>query len=219
MHDIDRTQLEYDTEANGYEGDFEFAEEGEAGDTEAESPFSEVEEMELASELLTVSDEGELDQFLGKLIKKAGKFMKSPVGRALGGVLRKAARHALPMVGRAAGGFFGGPLGAAIGGKLSSAAGRAFGLELEGLSEEDAEFEVARNFVRFAGAAAAKAASAPPSAPPPTVARVAAVAAAKRHAPGLLHGGAAAAGASPAGLPGRTGRWFRRGRAIVVLGA
>ncbi len=216
MHDIDRTQLEFDPEASAYEGDFEYSEE--VGDTEAESPFSEVEEMELASELLTVTDEAELDQFLGKLMKRAGRFMKSPVGRALGGILRTAAKQALPIVGKAAGGFFGGPVGAAIGGKLASAAGQAFGLELEGLSAEDAEFEVARNFVRFAGAAAAKAASAPPTTPPPAAARVAAVAAAKRHAPGLLQAGVSAAGPPAGGVPGRTGRWVRRGRAIIVLG-
>ena len=35
------------------------------------SPFSTTEEMDLAAELLTVSSEAELEQFLGDLIKKA----------------------------------------------------------------------------------------------------------------------------------------------------
>jgi hypothetical protein len=213
MHDIDRTQLEFD-EYEDQENDFEFdgREFGETSDMEADSPFSEVEEMELASELLAVSDEAELDQFLGKLMKRAGKFMKSPVGRALGGVLRNAARQALPLAGKAAGGFFGGPVGAALGGQLASTAGRTFGLELEGLSAEDAEFEVARNFVRFAGAAAANAAKAPASVSPSNAAQSAVAAAAQSHAPGLLR-------PSLNGVRGgRSGRWIRRGRKIVLLG-
>ncbi len=48
--------------------------------------------------------------------------------------------------------------------KLASAAGRMFGLELEGLSVEDREFEVARRLVRFALTATKNALSAPPAA-------------------------------------------------------
>src|SRR5262249_44975728 len=68
-----------------------------------ESPFSEAEEMELAAELLTVSNEAELEQFLGSLIRKAsravGGFIKSPIGQALGGALKGVAKQALPMLG------------------------------------------------------------------------------------------------------------------------
>jgi hypothetical protein len=62
--------------------------------------------------------------------------------------LKPLAKAALSIEGRALGTFVGGP----VGGKLASAAGRMFGLELEGLSAEDREFEVARRFVRFASA-------------------------------------------------------------------
>ena len=58
----------------------------------------------------------------------------SPVGRLVGGVLRRVARTALPIAGRVAGTVFGGPVGGALGGRRASAAGRMFGLELEGLS-------------------------------------------------------------------------------------
>jgi hypothetical protein len=44
--------------------------------------------------------------------------------------------------------------------KLASAAGNAFGLEWEGLSPEDRDFEMARRYVRFATHAAKKAAAA-----------------------------------------------------------
>jgi hypothetical protein len=51
-----------------------------------DSVFHEAEEMELAAELLEVSNEQELEQFLGDFIKKAGKaiggIVKSPIGKA-----------------------------------------------------------------------------------------------------------------------------------------
>lgn len=221
MHDLDRTTLELESDA--FESDqFEFVEEaGMNGETDMESPFDETEEMELAAQMLEITDEAELDQFLGNLIRKAGRavgrFVKSPVGRTLGGILKGAAKKALPILGGAAGGFFGGPAGAAIGSKLAAGAGKLFGLELEGLSAEDQEFEVARRFVRFAGTAAKGATATPPTADPQAAARAAVVAAARRHAPGLLRG-AAPAPPAVAGMPGRSGRWVRRGRKIVLLG-
>ena len=232
MHDLDQYYEAEGYEMEGYEmGEFEdeyedeFEDEYEAEfedeyEYESAGVFDEGEEMELAAELLSVSDEYEMEQFLGKLIKKAGrkirKFAKSSTGRALGGILKKVAKRALPIAGRAAGTFFGGPVGGAIGGRLGSAAGKAFGLELEGLSPEDQEFEVAKRFVRFAGDAAKKAALAPKSAPAQKVAAVAVKAAARKHAPGLLKQG------TKTGLSGgrlNSGRWIRRGRKIILLGA
>jgi hypothetical protein len=178
---------------------------GEQGEIygETEGVFNETQEMELAAELLSVSNEQELQQFLGSLIKRAGQavgsFVKSPVGQQLGGILKSAAKKALPVVGGAIGGHFGGAKGADIGGKIATQAGRIFGLELEGLSNEDQELEVARRFVRFAGAAAARAASAPRNLPPQQAARTAALTAARRYAPGLLRGGAR----GPSGFRGR----------------
>jgi len=168
--------------------------EGSYGEQEAEAVFNETQEMELAAELLGLSNEQELEQFLGNLIRSAGRavggFIKSPVGQALGGVLKGAARQALPIVGGALGGAIGGSTGANIGRTLATKAGQIFGLELEGLSGEDQEFEVARRYVRFAGAAAGRAARAPLQTSPRGAARSAAIAAARRHAPGLLRGGA-----------------------------
>ena len=152
--------------------------------------FNETQEFELAAELLGVNNEQELEQFLGDLIKKAGNaiggIVKSPIGQALGGVLKSAAKVALPIAGGALGTFVGGPLGTTIGSSLGSMAGKALGLELEGLSQEDREFEAARQFVRFAGETVKNAMEAPPDVNPMTVARVAATEAAKEHAPGLM---------------------------------
>ena len=186
MHDLDRTQNLFETDS--YETEFTFDGEAEfEGDFgyETDSPFNEVEEMEMAALLLEITDEAELDQFLGSLIKKAGraagKIIRSPLGKAIGGVLKGAAQQALPIIGTA----IGGP----VGGQLASAAGAAFGLELEGLSPQDQEFEVARRFVRFASATTKKAAQTPPNVPPQQAARKAAASAARKHAPGLIKQG------------------------------
>ncbi|MGH9842892.1 MAG: hypothetical protein ACREEM_29490 [Blastocatellia bacterium] len=191
------------------------------------TPFSEAEEMELTTELLGATTEAELDQFLGNLIRRgaqlvgrgaqaAGTFMRSPTGQALGGVLKGAAKQALPMLGTAAGSYFGGPAGGAIGGQLASGLGSLFGLELEGLSQEDQEFEAARQFVRFGGTAAANAAAAPTTASPQATANSAAAAAAQQYAPGLLR----PSGPFSSGFgKGRSGRWERRGNQIILHGA
>jgi uncharacterized protein (DUF697 family) len=161
-----------------------------SGETQGEV-FHETQEMELASELLNVSNEQEMEQFLGKLIRRAAgavsRFAKSSAGRAIGGVLKSVAKKALPFAGRALGTFVGGPLGGAIGGKLGGWASNLFELELEGLSNEDREFEMARAYVRFAGNAVKRAARNPAYRYNPKQAvRGALTGAARRYAPGLL---------------------------------
>jgi uncharacterized protein (DUF697 family) len=186
-----------------------------AGEQEYEAGvFNEQQEMELASELLEVTNEQELEQFLGDLIKKAGKalggLVKGPIGKTLGGVLKGVAKTALPIAGGALGTFIGGPAGTAIGSSLGSMAGQALGLELEGLSAEDREFESARQFVRFAGEAVRNALEAPPSDDPAAAAHAAAVEASRIHAPGFF-----------GGQPPRrqtSGRWIRRGNKVVLFG-
>ncbi len=249
MHDIGRTQLEQQSsgefensefEAGEFEGgEFEGGEfeagEFEAGEFEAgefgefegyeasaglESPLSEMQEMELASELLEVASQQDLEQFLGDVFQAAGQavgnFVRSDTGRALGGILsdslRGAAQQALPVVGQAIGDMAGGS--GDLGARAGSAVGTLLGLELEGLSAEDREFEIARQLVRFAGSAAGQAAAAPARIPPSTVARKAASRAARVYAPGLLP---RLQGRSTRLWP-RGGRWVRRGRTIVLYG-
>jgi hypothetical protein len=204
-----------ETDEREYPDEFEFE-----NDALGESPFDEAEVIDLAAEVLGVTDEAELEQFIGNLIQKAGqavgKFVKSPTGRALGGILKGAAKKALPVVGSAVGSAIGGQSGAAIGGKLATSAGRIFGLELEGLSPEDQEFEAARHFVQFAGAAAKNAALASPATPPAVAAQAAAVGAARRLAPGLLRQSTPPTSGANA-TRGRSGRWIRHGRNIIVI--
>jgi hypothetical protein len=170
---------------------------------------------------LEITNEQELEQFLGDLIKKAGSaigsVVKSPIGQAIGGVLKTAASKALPLAGTALGGFVGGPLGAQIGGGLASMAGSALGLELEGLSAEDREFEASKQFVKFAGETVKNALQAAPNADPVAVAKAAAAEAGRTHAPGLMN--SEPGGHNGGGSGAKHGRWIRRGNHIVILGA
>jgi uncharacterized protein (DUF697 family) len=245
MHDIDRTTLEFGQEMSGFEAEqFEFEQDEWSGEGEQQGLLSESDEMELANELLSVTNEAELEQFLGSFLRKAaslaGKVIKSPIGQALGGVLKGVAKKALPLAGGAIGGYFGGPLGARIGSGLASAAGSALGLEGEGVANEDREFEGARQFVRLAADTINRAASAG-GGDPRAIAQAAAIAAARQYAPALLsrggQGGAMTAmghqgqpGQQGQQLQGRpqgygnqmrnqSGRWVRQGRRIVIYGA
>jgi hypothetical protein len=186
------TNLEYNPEMEGYETGWG-AETGYEGEYEGEV-FSEGEVMELAQELTEITTEGELDRFLGDLISKAGRALgtavRSPIGQAVGGWLKGAAKSALPLAGGALGGFVGGPLGAKIGSGLASYAGGALGLEGE-MSQEDREFEGAKNFVKMAADAVKSAVAAAPGVNPVAVAKAAVKAAVDKRAPGLLGGMAA----------------------------
>lgn len=229
MHDIDRTTMEYSQEMGGFEMEnFESGESEWSG--EGGGMFSEAQEAELANELLSVNSEAELEQFLGDFLKKAaavaGQAIRSPIGQAVGGVLKGVAKKALPLAGGALGAYFGGPLGAKIGSGLASAAGDALGLEGESMEGEEREFEGARQFVRLA-ADTVNRATAARGADPRAIAQSAAMAAARQFAPGLL-GNAAGQGTQgtqggqrgQAGANGSVqgGRWARHGRKIVLYG-
>jgi len=147
--------------------------------------------------------------------------MKGPLGKQLGGIIKGIAKKALPLAGGALGSFIPIPgVGTAVGTALGSTASNLFEMELEGLSAEDQEFEVARQFVKFAGEAAKQAAQTPPNVAPQDAAKSAVVAAAQQYAPGLLRPTTPPPPAGPGGGGhGRGGRWIRRGRTIVLYGA
>jgi hypothetical protein len=263
MHDLDRTTLEtgfqefapeffeagFSPEATGYEfGQQEtplfeiFQETGTSFQEAGEVPLGEHEIMELATELMGITNEQELNYFLGNLFKKVGNavggYVKSPVGKALGGILKTVAKKALPIAGGALGGLVGGPAGAAIGAKLAPMAGSLFGLELAGLSPEDRDFEVSQRYVKFAANAVQRATAVPPAVDPVRAAKSAVTAAARIFAPGLLTPGlttgvnplspvlsapvpctcGAAANTYGPGIAARSGRWARRGNKIILFG-
>jgi hypothetical protein len=199
MHDLDRTNME------SFEYDFENESEGEGEG----GIFNESEVAQMASELMEVGGEAELEQFLGDLMKKAasaaGSFIHSTTGKALGGILKGAAKQALPMLGGALGGLVAGDAGAKIGTQLAGFAGDKLGLEYEG----EGEYETAKDFVRMAGEAVAKVAGAPLTANVANIVRAAVAEAAQTHMPDLL---------APTGARASQGQWFRRGSRIVLKG-
>lgn len=248
MHETNEMHEMHET-GNEYEDEFghEMHEMNELHEMNHESNevFSEVMEMELASELLGVSNEAELEQFLGRLVRRAArgvsKFARSTAGRKLGGFLKGIAKKALPVVGKIAGTALGGPLGGMVGNKVGSWASNLFELELEGLSNEDKEFEIARAYVRFAGDAVRRAASNPALRRNPSrVAMQSAAMAARNYAPGLLRrrrrggryqmnrGGMRSPQRSTGGFNGSplsstngarsvaNGTWFRKGSQIII---
>lgn len=175
MHDIDRALFEM--------------EQGESGG-DREGPLQETYELEMAAELLEVTNEAELDRFLGGVIQKAVGGRRSSsgadVGDAVGGLLKGVARHALPRLGRAVGEDIAPGVGGNIGAKLGRFVGGQLGLELEGLSQEDRELEAARAFANFANETASIAVAAPPNVPPTVAATKAAAGAARTHLPELV---------------------------------
>lgn len=216
---------EYETFGNEFEALFE----GNYELMEMEGVLNENEVMELTHELLSISNEMELDRFLGKMFKKVGgavrTFARSPIGKMVGGALKTVAKKALPIAGKALGTMVGGPIGGMIGGKLAGVAGKAFGLELEGLSAEDREFEVGQAFVRFAADATKRAAnlmSTKPGMPAAQVARTALTNSARHYAPGLFRTpgttpAAASAGRGTCACRKRSGTWRMEGGRIILM--
>lgn len=230
---------EYDDEMDDemddeYDDEMDDEYDDELDDEMGGAAFSEEEEAELAFELLSVQSQEEMDEFLGKLIKRVGRkfkkgfkrFTRNPF-RFIKKGLRKVARFALPVAGRVAGSFFGGPLGGRIGRKFGRMASRFFEIELEGMSPEDQEFEIARRFVRFSGAATRHAMRNAARMNPARAARVGFKQAARRHAPGMLkparrrgrRGGMRQhRGSKGYGGHSATGRWIRKGDRVMLLG-
>lgn len=226
VHDIDNIHYESLDDDEEYEGLFEFESPSFEGNFEGEGILDEDEEMALAAELLNVSDDEELEQFFGKIFKKAkrwGKKINRATGGLLGKALRKVAKKALPVVGGALGNFIVPGAGGLFGAKLASQAGKMFGLELEGMDSDEQEFEVARKFVRFASQAAADAADNEAFMSPHQAVRQAMASSARRYAPGLYR----TSGRNTRGRGHKSnrsgsasaGRWVRQGRNIILTGA
>ncbi len=292
MHDIDRTlreqefgnELEFGQEFGnefGQEAGYEFGQETgyEFGNEFIQelspefSPEMEYEyqgeiqgnlEMELTNELLAVTNEQELNQFVGKLMGKVAKaasgFVQSPTGQSVGRFLVNFGKSTLPQLASNLGGQAGSALGARAGqaitnrlgngaigqavsgglrqggaylGKqggawlgskagtlLASTAQRVFNLELESLSPEEGEYEIARSFVQFASEVAKRANAAiknNPSIDLPTLSQNIIPQVAQQYAPGLLR-------IKYKGVNGmntligqrRKGTWVRRGRSIIL---
>lgn len=191
------------------------------GAGELEFPLTEAEEVELAMELLAVSSEAEMDQFLGKIwkgIKKVGSFIGKRVLPTLGKALKSVAKKALPLVGGALGSFIPIPgVGTALGSALGTAVSKALELEYGEVNAEQAELEMARRFVRIAATAAQQAAMAPPGMDTEMAVNEALISAARRHVPNIDLS-ALNPSAMGSGMRRISGRWVRRGANIMVIG-
>jgi hypothetical protein len=205
MHDLDRTFLELAPQsdpAGAIASEFWSApptpaarEVAYGNGQPSKEVFDEMTEMELASELLGAQSDHEVEHFLGGLFKKAesflGKALHSTVGKEILGQLKNVAKSVLPSVGAALGNYLVPGVGGTIGRTLATQAGQAMGLELEGMSPADQEFEVARRVVRLGAQAARNAAGFSPATPVEAVraAQAAMEAAVRDVAPGLLRYG------------------------------
>ncbi len=123
MHNHDRIDFEAgDDPLSEFDLDDALGSEFDLGGEEAQ------ELNELATDLLAVTNDQELDEFFfKKILRKAHKAVRSPAGRAVTRALRGVAKVALPIAGRAAGTYFGGPAGAAVGGALGDTLGGMVG--------------------------------------------------------------------------------------------
>lgn len=230
MHDIDRTHLRHRHHYEEMEG-FPLASETPA--------LSEAEQMQLAAQLMELQSEEEFENFLDGLIggiaKAAGSFLNSSTGKALGGLLKGAAKKLLPVAGTAIGGYFGGPVGASLGGNIAGTLAGSLEMERE---RDEMEWESAKTFVRLAADAAKTAALMPPGETPEDTARAAVIDSAQKNAPALLvpaqpwlpplpqMGPVSPTAPLPpsavhcpvCGSGRHGGRWMRRGNQIVLFG-
>lgn len=195
--------------------------------TDMEMPFNENEELALAHEFLSVSNEQELDYFLGNLLRRAWggikRFAASPQGQKIGSLvksnLKSTARNLIPQVGAQVGNYIGGNQGGAMGQSLGNWVNNRFLKETDFEDYEDNEscsckkpaLKTARKFVRYAGHVAKKASTAPKNVSPVKVVKVAVKTANRKIAAvrpvKKVHGSQ------------QRGSWVKRGNRIVLLGA
>jgi len=167
---------------------------------EAPAPRDEYGEMSFAARLLEAESPAVLAGVLTDLVAHGG--VTAPLAAPVVGVLQRAARMVFPLNATRA------PA------DLKRKAAAIFGMELEGLSPEDKEFELARRFVRLAEATVAEARARVAQEPVRAV-QLALQQAARREAPGLLRQRVQTAPARDTAAAG--GRWQRRGNRIEVL--
>ncbi|WDZ82900.1 hypothetical protein [Micromonospora cathayae] len=193
--------------------------------------LSESQEAELANELLEVSSEEELEEFLGDLFNSAvrgiSNFAKSDVGQAVIDGAKTLVKKGLPAVGGALGSFVAPGIGTTIGTRLGTmASGLINELPVE-VEPQELDHEVAKRIVQIGAEAARQASRLAPSGEPPTsVASKAIVNAVSKIAPAALvqtrvrprrrqFGEFMIDGSVSASR--REGRWQRRGQNIVLL--
>lgn len=124
-------------------------------------------DIEQVSRLLDVTNESELDAFLRRLIDDAARASGRPLStgsaRTVLELAKRTAEQTMPTLATARGADMG-PIPQGRESPVATAA-RVFGLELEGLSAEDRDFEIGGQLVRFVQSAAIRAANRTPAFP------------------------------------------------------
>ena len=186
-----------------------------------EAVLPETAEIAVAAELLDTVNDADLDHVLSGIIgaaaRQAGGRLAPETAQLLRAIVKRALRWVLPQAGR---------IPTLTRGRgtpsVRAAAGRLFGIELEGLSPEDMELASTRRAIRFARSAAQRASRASRRLPPRLVATRSALGAARRWAPGLLPVSSARPALTVRAPPlpesdGRPGKWVRHGDNILVF--
>lgn len=191
-------------------------------------------EYELANELLEIQSEGELDQFLGKLVSGAWRgiksFAASPQGQALKGQmvsgLKSFGRQALPQLGSAIGGYFGGDKGSNIGSQIGNWGANRFLNEYEYEGEYEGEVsgksvQMSKRFIRVAREASRAIASAIKTGKPVTqrAIRRMILQAANQHMSGGNSQNDTRRSSANFGMGGggqNQGTWYRQGNRIIL---
>jgi hypothetical protein len=165
-------------------------------------------DVDLAAQLLDVVNESELEHFLRRLVaetaRRSGGAVSPDMARGLVEALRTTAERTLPTLSAGVSTVS----GTSHERSAAETAARVFGLEFEGMSAEDRDFEIARELVRFAQAATARAARTHVTGSPAAGVAAVVAGAGRDFAPGLL------AASSPPG----TGTWTRSGSSVELIG-
>jgi hypothetical protein len=207
MHDLDQTQLEWES----------------AAFTKAARPWlTERDELELAAELLELASEAELEQFLGDLIERGRKAVGEQIKPGKPGEhVAAAVRYGAPaivvktMAAHPTLAQWAPVAGPATGFAADRLINWLTKKELETLNLEDRELEMARRYVRFATTALADAAERPYDDPEESAAD-ALTRAANAYAPWLvpqiedIFGGRNGSNGADGGV------WFREGSTLVL---
>ena len=239
MHNLDRTHLESDFDdetsletgfdgSENFEGEFLDAEDFEYESSEFDEDGGQDQEFELASELLEIEDDNDMDNFFAEIImneegrrsrrrrrRRRRRRMFRRFAKRLGRGIRKVAKKLLPIAGRVVGTKFGGPAGGALGSKVGSGAGQILGLEIEGLSPEDQDFEVARRIVQMATNVGHVADEIPDGIDDYEAAEIALHKTLEKFAPGFTKNSGRRL---PVTSAQRSGRWIRKDGNIILMG-
>ncbi|WML91885.1 hypothetical protein RCF98_05980 [Thiothrix lacustris] len=213
MHDIDGTLLRGVQSEWENDGESEWGAENE-WETQDEFEFETADEFEaeadldpedaLASEMLELESEAEMEQFLGGLIRRAAK-RAVPLAKQAGRFLYKTAQPHLKQAWKGIGNDLVNKGSDAARGWVDQSASRLFG-EMPSAAKNRAALNVARKVVQAAQTTGKQMARLPPSSPPAAVKTIV-TKACQQYFPPMERG-----------VSGKRGTWVRQGNKVILFG-